>query len=603
MKHLALIICLLLTLCVLPGLGSLLPASRAQTNASIRTINLVTNDLVYDPVSRKLYASVPSSAGANGNSITVIDPITLNVGPSIFVGSEPNRLALSDDGQFLYVGLDGAGAVRRVNLRTSTPEIQFTLGNDSFSGPLLAADMAVVPGCPETVVISRASSSSSFGTIAVYDNGVRRGPANPPESFGGAIAFGVSPNIVFAFGGSSSGDLRQLMITATGLRSLDNTGGLLTGTSAEIKMEGNLIFTPTGRVIDPVAKSILGTFSNVASALVEPDSARGRVLFLRPATDFPGSGNQTYRLLSYNQHTFLPSGSLDIPNVSGAPRSFVRFGANGVAFNVRASSLPFPSTPQIFVVTAPNLIGLPAGTVMASAASFHTGSQAAEAIATIFGTGLTGTTAIAEMLPLPTTLGGTTVTVKDNAGTERNAPLFFVAPNQINFLVPPGTIPGPATLTITGSSGVSVNSTAQITTIAPGIFTANADGAGVPAAVALRVTASNVQTVEAIAQLDAATERFVTRPIDLGPEMGASSDRVFLVMFGTGWRGRSELARVAARIGCDDAPISFAGAQGDLVGVDQVNLLIPRSQIGRGELDVVLTVDGLIANTVKINVK
>jgi hypothetical protein len=124
----------------------------------------------------------------------------------------------------------------------------------------------------------------------------------------------------------------------------------------------------------------------------------------------------------------------------------------------------------------------------------------------------------------------------------------------------------------------------------------------VPAAIAVRVTSSNLQTTEAVAQMDMATGKMVPRPIDLGPDLGAASDKVFLVLFGTGIRGRSDLSRVFARIGCDDAQVVFAGPQGTLVGVDQINLLIPRSQIGRGEADVVLTVDGASANLVKINI-
>ena len=52
-----------------------------------------------------------------------------------------------------------------------------------------------------------------------------------------------------------------------------------------------------------------------------------------------------------------------------------------------------------------------------------------------------------------------------------------------------------------------------------------------------------------------------------------------------------------------DAPVNFAGAQGSLVGLDQVNLQLSRSLIGRGEVDVALTVDGKTANTVRINIK
>jgi uncharacterized protein (TIGR03437 family) len=85
--------------------------------------------------------------------------------------------------------------------------------------------------------------------------------------------------------------------------------------------------------------------------------------------------------------------------------------------------------------------------------------------------------------------------------------------------------------------------------------------------------------------------------------LGAASDQVFLLLFGTGLRQRSSLAAVTARVGGTAAPVSFAGAQGSLVGLDQVNLLLPRTLIGRGAVDVVLTVDGKTANTVGVSIR
>jgi uncharacterized protein (TIGR03437 family) len=60
---------------------------------------------------------------------------------------------------------------------------------------------------------------------------------------------------------------------------------------------------------------------------------------------------------------------------------------------------------------------------------------------------------------------------------------------------------------------------------------------------------------------------------------------------------------VSAKIGGAAADVLFAGAQPNLVGVDQVNLRVPRSLIGRGEVDVVLTVNGQTSNTVTVNVR
>ena len=61
---------------------------------------------------------------------------------------------------------------------------------------------------------------------------------------------------------------------------------------------------------------------------------------------------------------------------------------------------------------------------------------ASEAIAAAFGTGLATTTSAATTLPLPTQLAGTTVKIKDSAGIERLAPLFFVSPTQVNYQIP-----------------------------------------------------------------------------------------------------------------------------------------------------------------------
>src|SRR6185437_11957374 len=131
---------------------------------------LTANDVVYSSLTGKIYVSVPSSIGAGGNSIKSIDPATGAIESSILIGSEPNKLALSDDGHSLYVALDGSAAVRRFDVQTNTPGIQFSLGQDSFSGRYVVGDFAVAPGNPNLLAVSRISN----GGVAVFDNGVRR---------------------------------------------------------------------------------------------------------------------------------------------------------------------------------------------------------------------------------------------------------------------------------------------------------------------------------------------------------------------------------------------------------------------------------------------
>ncbi len=235
-----------------------------------------------------------------------------------------------------------------------------------------------------------------------------------------------------------------------------------------------------------------------------------------------------------------------------------------------------------------------------SAASFASeAALASEAIAAAFGTVLAAATAGADTLPLPTDLVGTQVLVKDSAGTERHAPLFFVSPMQVNYLIPSGTANGPATVTIRSGDGSISMGTVLIERVAPGVFSANANGQGVAAAVILRVRADGSQQYESVAQFDPAQDRFVSVPIDLGPE----TDQVFLVLFGTGIRFFSSLAAITAKIGGLDMQVVGAAAQPDFVGLDQVNVRLGRDLAGRGEVDVSLTVDGKTANTVRINIR
>ena len=76
----------------------------------------------------------------------------------------------------------------------------------------------------------------------------------------------------------------------------------------------------------------------------------------------------------------------------------------------------------------------------------------------------------------------------------------------------------------------------------------------------------------------------------------------FLLLFGTGIRGfRSE---VTATVGGEEVPVLGAVPQGEFVGLDQVNLgPLPRSLLGRGEVEIILTVDGKTANTVTLNIR
>src|SRR5262245_33319021 len=139
----------------------------------------------------------------------------------------------------------------------------------------------------------------------------------------------------------------------------------------------------------------------------------------------------------------------------------------------------------------------------------------------------------------------------------------------------------------------------MIANVAPGLFSANSDGQSVAAAVVLRIKADGAQIFEPVAQFDAGQNRFVAAPIDLGP----ASDQVFLALFGSGIRFRSALSAVSASIGGTNTEVLFAGAAPEFVGLDQINVRLPRPLVGRGAVDVELSVDGRASNKVSVSVR
>ncbi len=232
-----------------------------------------------------------------------------------------------------------------------------------------------------------------------------------------------------------------------------------------------------------------------------------------------------------------------------------------------------------------------------SAASFLGQMFAPESIIAAFGANLATGIEVASTTPLPTTLRGTTVRVRDSGGVERLAPLFFVSPGQINYLLPAGTANGTATITATSGNGDISVGTLLVSAVSPALFTANANGSGAAAAVVLRVLANGQQVFEPATRFDQTLNRFVPEPINLGPE----GEQVYLVAYGSGLRGANA---VTATLGGTPINVIFAGPQGGFAGLDQLNLgPVPRSLAGRGVVDLVVTADGKQANTVQFSIR
>jgi phospholipase C len=248
---------------------------------------------------------------------------------------------------------------------------------------------------------------------------------------------------------------------------------------------------------------------------------------------------------------------------------------SGVLMNADGS--PYPPTPQSVAHTT--------GTLAATNSAYGTYSLAPETIASLYGSNLAAATQLAQSQPLPITLGGVTVTLKDANGGVFPASLFYVSPSQVNWLVPKGAAGGVATITLVNGSA-TLTGTATITSTAPGLYTATQTGQGPAAA---QVT--NGQTYTNTSQCNAAGNCTLI-PINV-------TSQPYLALYGTGIRGATQ-ANVSVMIGNINAPVTYAGAQGTYAGLDQVNAALPATLKGRGQMVVTVTVNGQATNMAQL---
>jgi uncharacterized protein (TIGR03437 family) len=217
-------------------------------------------------------------------------------------------------------------------------------------------------------------------------------------------------------------------------------------------------------------------------------------------------------------------------------------------------------------------------------------------LASVYSANLAAAVKQAEVLPLPLSLGGVTLSITDSSGAMLTAPLLYVSPGQVNFLLPDNVATGVATFTVAGAQWQSF--TAAVQRVAPALFSMNGTGTGVAAATAVAIQAGNPQLQSPVPVFQCGTSGCVPTPIPI-----AIDRPVAVTFYGTGIRNRSSLDNVIVTINGIHLPAQYAGATPNFAGLDQVNVALPLLVRGSGEVNVSLLVDGQLSNTVTIQVQ
>jgi endoglucanase len=224
----------------------------------------------------------------------------------------------------------------------------------------------------------------------------------------------------------------------------------------------------------------------------------------------------------------------------------------------------------------------PASLVTVSSAAVYGWASAPGELVTAYGSGLAARAGSATELPLPTTLEGAQVQLTDSSGKVLLAPLLYVSPGQINYLIPSTVAGGMATAAVLNGTATVATGLLEVQTIAPTIFTANEQGTGVPAALIQRVHPDGTYDYEG-----------VDSPIAF------NGDSLYLLLYGTGFDAASQ-SNTTVTVGGTATTVTFAGPAPGFAGEDQIDAQLPSSLAGSGLVTVSVTANQIAANAVTI---
>jgi hypothetical protein len=155
--------------------------------------------------------------------------------------------------------------------------------------------------------------------VAIYDDGVQRLDTTPGHTGSNTIVFSGDASVLYGYNNETTEyGLRTMSVGESGVTVDSNVRSLITGSRVKIEYADGLLYATSGRVVDPVAEVIVGSYP--ASGSVVPDVAAGRVFFLDDDS-----------IDAFAIDTFAPVGAINVPGPDGA--NLVRWGDDGFAYH------------------------------------------------------------------------------------------------------------------------------------------------------------------------------------------------------------------------------------------------------------------------------
>jgi uncharacterized protein (TIGR03437 family) len=557
----------------IPPLAPVVPPAPTVDSQGIVRLAFPNQSVSYSPALGKLYVSVPDGVTGLGNGILALDPASLTPSTSLWVGSRPSTIAVTQDGLHAYVELDGSSILRRVNLQAFAADFDTLLFDDGTPLGINTAGVSSIvplPGNPDSVAVS-------FGPVAIYDYGVRR--PNVVETGGFASAALDETGTVLHVARTSFGIFENLGIGPAGVALLPGSLSLKDTTSLlEINCASDICAFNDGLVVDGSKYQALGTCP-IGNALPFGTGA----MTVTPLVDAPD--RRAYFLMTVTNEVIIVGCSLDTFYITEqiVLLDFPQFGGSLMLVN---ENFVFNTGSEILSVPKSTLAGVQPPPVISSvlnSASYSGGGFAPVSIVSIFGTNLASATATATSTSLYV-LGGVSASLSGFPCVP-----LYVSPNQIN-LVLPYRIPNQYSLQVTNSADGATSSPFPLAMLAtaPGIFTTNGNAIAQNQDYTTN-TPSNPATAQSVVIVYFTGQGAITSQLDAGQPASSNPTQ------------NATAAPTAATIDGQPAAVLYSGAAPGFSGLAQANIQLPN--LAAGEHQLILTVGGAASNPASISVK
>jgi hypothetical protein len=330
-----------LTLAVLPP-----PTGSTQVTA----LNMAGLAMDWDANSGLLYVATDAVDSAYPNSIVAVNGEAGAVVKHQFVGSDPDLVAVSAKGQFLYAAFANATTETQLQLPGLRAPLTWTLNNPEGTGAYWAGDLRTAPTNPDVTAVDLIVPGffpSELGGVVIYDDNTLQpdfvngwGVGRYPFTIYDTLAWGASDQILTAVCNvvclnTPVSPLYELQVTQLGASFV--AAGAPTFSEGDIHSDfgTGLIYSDDGSVGDPNTQTVVGSYN--ASGLVAPDSALNRVFILGQTAAQANTSNFTIE--SFDEKSYTPVSSITLQDLIGAPFQLVRWGPSGLAVLTFSTSI------------------------------------------------------------------------------------------------------------------------------------------------------------------------------------------------------------------------------------------------------------------------